>query len=117
MEEQVGTKSMLRSLKENLPYMVEKLPEMPSLIYEALKNSAEGQDQEKQLQEIREMRAEFKRANQRNIIAIGGASLLISAFIVFGLAGEEIAMFMGAPILSWILGGIGSVFIMFSFQD
>ncbi|MES0327750.1 MAG: ubiquinone biosynthesis regulatory protein kinase UbiB [Gammaproteobacteria bacterium] len=117
MEEQVGTKAMLRSLKENLPYMVEKLPEMPSLIYEALKNSAEGQDQEKQLQEIREMRAEFKRANQRNIIAIGGASLLISAFIVFGLAGEEIAMFMGAPILSWILGGIGSVFIMFSFQD
>lgn len=117
MEEQVGAKAMLRGLKENLPYMVEKLPELPALIYEALKNSSEGHDQEKQLLEIRKMRAEIKRGNQRNIIAISGASFLISAFIVFGLGGDEIAMFMGAPIMSWMLGGIGTTFLLFAFQD
>lgn len=117
MDEQIGTKAMLRGVKENLPYMVEKMPELPMLIYQALKNSAEGQDQEAQLQEFRQIRAEIKRGNQRNVIAIGGASLLLSAFIVFGLDGYAPATFMGAPVLSWILGGIGGFFLLFAFQD
>ncbi len=117
MDEQVGTKAMLRGFKENLPYIVEKMPELPSLIYAALKNSAEGQDQERQLQEMQKLRDEMKRGNQRNVVAIGGASLLISAFILFGLDGYTPAMFMGAPVMSWILGGIGAFFLLFSFQD
>ena len=117
MDEQVGTKAMLRGFKENLPYIVEKMPELPSLIYAALKNSAEGQDQERQLQEMQKLRDEMKRGNQRNVVAIGGASLLISAFILFGLDGYTPAMFMGAPVMSWILGGIGTFFLLFSFQD
>ncbi len=117
MDEQIGTKAMLRGFKENLPYMVEKMPELPMLIYQTLKNSAEGQDQEAQLQEIRKIRAEIKRGNQRNVIAIGGASLLLSAFIVFGLDGYAPVTFMGAPVISWILGGIGGFFLLFAFQD
>ncbi|MCK5263152.1 MAG: ubiquinone biosynthesis regulatory protein kinase UbiB, partial [Gammaproteobacteria bacterium] len=117
MDEQVGTKAMLRSFKENLPYIVEKMPELPSLIYQGLKNSAEGQDQEKQLHEMQKLRDEIKRGNQRNAVAIGGASLLISAFILLGLASDEAVIFMGAPVISWILGGIGAFFLLFSFQD
>ncbi|MFC1589776.1 ubiquinone biosynthesis regulatory protein kinase UbiB, partial [Pseudomonadota bacterium] len=117
MNEQVGTKAMLHGLKENLPYIVEKMPELPMLVYEALKNTAAGKDQEKQLEEIRKIRAEMKSGNQRNVIAIGGASLLMSAFIVFGLDGYAPTMFMGVPVMSWILGGIGGFFLLFAFQD
>lgn len=117
MSDQVGTKAMLRGFKDNLPYIVEKMPEMPMLIYEALKNAANGADQERQLKEIRNVRHEIKRGNQRNAVAIGGASLLISAFVVFSLVDYSSAMFMGAPVLSWVLGGVGAFFLMFSFQD
>lgn len=117
MEEQVGAKAMLRSFKDNLPYIVEKMPEFPTLIYETLKISAESQGQEKQLQEIRKLSAELKRGNQHNIIAIAGASLLISAFIVFGLSNEEMAVFMGAPLISWVLGSVGSILLLFALQD
>jgi ubiquinone biosynthesis protein len=117
MQEQVGTKAMFRSFKENLPYLVEKMPELPMLIYEALKNTATGADQEKQLKEIRNLRHEIKRGNNRNVIAIGGASLLISAFIVFSLVSYSSVMFMGVPIMSWILGGLGAFFLLFSFQE
>ena len=118
MDEQVGTKAMLRGFKDNLPYIVEKMPEMPMLIYEALRNAAAGADQEKQLKEIKNVRHEIKRNNKRNVIAIGGASLLMSAFIVFGLGStEEATMFMDAPIISWILGSIGSAFLLFAIQD
>ena len=117
MDEQVGTKAMIRGFKENLPYIVEKMPELPSLIYDALKNSAEGQDQEKQLHEMQKLREEMKRSTQRNVIAIGGASLLVSAFLLLALDSYSSAMFLGAPLISWILGGIGSFFLLFSFQD
>ncbi|MCK5263757.1 MAG: ubiquinone biosynthesis regulatory protein kinase UbiB, partial [Gammaproteobacteria bacterium] len=117
MDEQVGAKAMIRGFKENLPYIVEKMPELPTLIYGALKNSAQGQDQERQIEEMKKLREEMKRGNQRNVIAIGGASLLMSAFIIFGLDGYSSAMLMGAPVMSWVLGGIGTFFLLFSFQD
>jgi len=117
MDEQVGTKAMIRGFKENLPYIVEKMPELPSLVYSALKNSTEGHDKGRQIEEMKKLREEIRRGNQRNVIAIGGASLLISAFLIFGLDGYSSTMFMGAPVISWILGGVGTFFLLFSFQD
>ena len=117
MNEQVGTKAMLSGFKENLPYIVEKLPELPAMIYSALKKAAEAPDQEKHLHEIQKLREEMKRGNQRNAIAIGGASLLMSGFIVYGLDGFTPSMFMGVPVISWILGGAGSFFLLYAFQD
>ena len=93
------------------------MPELPMMIYEALKNSAGNGGQEKQLHEMKKIRDEMKRGNQRNVIAIGGASLLMSAFIVFGLDGYVPSMLMGAPLISWVLVGIGAFFLLFAFQD
>ena len=117
MEDQVGPRAMLRGMKENMPHLIEKMPEMPGLIYAAMKNMAEDKDNEQQLQEIRKVREEIKRGNQRTVVAIAGASLLMSAFIVFGLDGFAPTMVLGAPLVSWVLGGIGAFFLLFAFQD
>lgn len=117
MEEQVGTRAMMRSFKENIPYLVERLPEMPGLIYEALKKTVDDQGQAKQLEEMKRLREEIRQSNQRSIIAIAGGSLVLSSFIVFGLDGYAHATFLGAPVVSWILGGMGTFFLLFSFQD
>ena len=117
MEDQIGPRAMLRGIKDNVPHLIEKLPEMPGLIYEAMKKMAEGNDIEQQINEIREVRREIKRGNQRNVVAIAGASLLISAFIIFGLDGFSPAMALGAPVVSWALGGVGAFFLLFAIQD
>ncbi len=117
MEDQVGPRAMLRGIKDNIPHLVEKLPEMPGLIYEAMKKLAEGSDVEQQLQEIRNVRDEVKRGNRRMVVAIAGASLLMSAFIVFGLDGFSPSMIFGAPAVSWALGGLGAFFLLFAIQD
>ena len=117
MSEQVGTKAMLRGFKDNLPYIVEKMPELPMLVYEALKNTATGANQEKQAKEIKDVRYEIKRANKRSVVAIAGGSLLISAFVVFSLVSHSSAMFMGAPLMSWMLGGLGGFFLLYSLQE
>jgi ubiquinone biosynthesis protein len=117
MEDQVGPRAMLRGMKENIPHLIEKMPEMPGLIYEAMKKMAEGEDHEQQLDEIRKVRDEIKRGNQRTVVAVTGASLLVSAFIVFGLDGFAPAMLFGAPVISWALGGLGAFFLLFAIKD
>ena len=65
----------------------------------------------------RKVRDEIKRGNQRMVIAIAGASLLMSAFIVFGLDGFTPSMALGVPVISWMLGGVGAFFLLFALQD
>jgi ubiquinone biosynthesis protein len=36
LSEQVGVRSLFKKLKSNLPYWIEKMPEMPDLVYDAL---------------------------------------------------------------------------------
>ena len=117
MQDQVGPRAMLRTFKENMPFLVEKLPEMPMLIYEALRRATDVEEQEKQIREIRHIRFEIMRARQRTVTAIAGAGLLISAFIVSGLGGYPATMFLGAPALSWALGGFGGLLLLYSLQD
>lgn len=117
MEDQVGARAMLRGLKENLPYLLEKLPELPDLFYDAVKNAADGGHQRQQIEQMQQIHAEIKRGNQRKTVAIAGGSLLLSAFVVFGLDGFSPFMVMGAPLVSWVLGGLGSFMLIYALQD
>ena len=118
MDEQVGARAMLRSLRENMPYMIEKLPEMPALIYEALQRQVQGGvDSDAQRQEIHKLREEIKKSNQRSVLTITGIGLLLCAFIVFGLDGFSPSIVWGAPLVSWVLGGLGAFMLLVSLQD
>ncbi len=49
MEDQVGPRALLRNIKDDLPYLIEKMPEMPGLIYKSLKVYADGEYHLKQI--------------------------------------------------------------------
>ena len=117
MDEQVGARAMLRSLRENMPYMIEKLPEMPALIYDALQRQAHGGSDDAQIQEIRKLREDIKNGNKRSVLTTTGVGLLLCAFIVFGLDGFSPAIVWGAPLASWVLGGLGAFMLLVSLQD
>lgn len=115
MEEQVGAKAMLRNLKEDMPYLVEKMPEIPGLVYKGLKAYADGEYQQKQIREIENIREEIKRNSHRSLIVISGSSMLIAAAIIYS-SGESTALTFGAPLLSWILGVAGAALIVFGIK-
>ena len=115
MEEQVGTRALLRNIKDDLPYLVEKMPEMPSLIYKSLKAYADGEYHLKQMNEIAKIREEFKQNHQRSLIVITGSSLLIAASVVYTLD-EFAALLFGAPFMSWILGITGALFVIYGLK-
>jgi ubiquinone biosynthesis protein len=117
MEEQVGVHSMANALKDNIPHLVEKLPEMPGMIYASMKKLAEGEEHQQQLQEMQKIRDEIRRSNQRTVLTIAGTGLLMGGLIVFGLDGYTPTLVWGAPLISWIAGGLGAFILLVSLQD
>ncbi|MDH5516987.1 MAG: ubiquinone biosynthesis regulatory protein kinase UbiB [Gammaproteobacteria bacterium] len=117
MDEQIGTKAMWRGFKKNLPYIAEKLPDMPNLIYAALTRAAEGENHEAQQREMRELRKEIARANRNTVSSIIGSSLLISAFVIYSLNPVSGGLIWGAPLMSWLCGVTGVLMMYLSFRE
>ncbi len=82
MKEQIGPKAMLNQLKENLPFWSEKLPEMPDLLYEALRQTKTlPQQLEVQHQQNLQMQLNIQRARMFGKSAI---TFSITAAICYG---------------------------------
>jgi ubiquinone biosynthesis protein len=118
MSEQLGARSFLRNLKESLPAWGDSLPEMPILAYRFLEQASSGKLQvEWTSRELKRLRLELRRANRRNSNAIIGSGLIVAAAIIYGLDGSAPYMAMGAPLLSWICGGLGLFLLFLDWPD
>jgi ubiquinone biosynthesis protein len=98
LKEQVGLPSLVKALKENLPYWAEKLPEIPDLVYASLRMAS------------REQRAtEVRKAYpaRHYLMGISGAFIIASALLLSLLGlGEQTALVSGA------LGAVGGALMM-----
>ncbi len=117
MEEQIGARAMLRHIKEDLPYLLEKLPEMPNLFYATLKRLSEGKEQEKQLQIISDINKQLKRGAQRAVLSIIGGTLLVTAAITFSINPASHFLLLGIPVVTWLSATSGIGFLLFALQD
>jgi len=113
MNEHVGWRGLVKSLKQNAPLMAEKLPELPLLLHEVLDKAREGKlEIEWKSEELEKLRKDLRRSSRRNYATITGAALLISAAVLLGLDGRAPTIVFDAPIMSWILGGLGGLILI-----
>ena len=113
MSEQLGARALLRNLKESVPDLSESLPEIPLLAHKLLEQATTGKLRlEWTSAELRRLRGEINRANRRTINAIVGTGLLLGAAIIYALDGHAPTVIFGAPLLSWICGGLGLVMLV-----
>ena len=113
MNEQVGPRAFVSNLRTSLPMWTETLPEIPQLLHQTLKHALNGKFKvEWGSTELRQLRQEVRRSNRRNVAAIIGGSLIVSSALIYGLDGFSPLMLWGAPVLTWLLGGIGIVFLL-----
>ena len=111
MEEQVGARAMLRTLKDDMPYLVEKLPEMPGLIYKSVKAYADGEYHQQQLDEMKKIRQQLDRNHQRSTYVTSGSAAIIGASVIYALA-DAVPMILGAPVLAWLSGITGVLLVI-----
>jgi ubiquinone biosynthesis protein len=118
MKEQLGPRSLLRNMKESVPAWSNTLPEMPVLVHRLLEQATSGKLQlEWKSGELKCLRHEVRRANRRTISAIIGTGLILSSAIIYGLDGYAPAMVLGAPLLSWLMAGLGVVILVACWTD
>jgi ubiquinone biosynthesis protein len=118
MSEQVGTRAFLRNLRNSLPVWTETLPEIPQLLHHALKQTLEGKlRMERTTRELVALRREVRRANRRNFSAIIGTGLIVSGALIYGLDGYAPLMLAGAPLMSWLLGSLGVILLLWNWPD
>jgi len=122
LSEQLGVRALIKGMKKNLPYIAEHLPDLPQLAFKALERIA-NDDLRLTLEsrQIDELKREIRRANQRNIRAIIGASFVVSASIIIGLDGIAPIMVgkgqLIVPLVSALLFIPGLYLLIRSYRD
>jgi ubiquinone biosynthesis protein len=124
MSEQMGMRSILRSLRRNAPEWSEKLPEIPGLLHQWLTQATENIPSNASaadggaVAQLTKMRWEIRRANRRLFRAIVGSAFVISASIIYVYADPTTTSMLGnAPLLTWMLGGLGGFVLLFSWPS
>lgn len=113
MKEQVGPQAMFRNLKQEAPRWSERLHEVPGRLLQALEDiTASRQQMEEQNRELKKLRKEIRQSSWRSFATGVGASLILGALILLGLDGYSPRMAAGAPLISWVLGGMGTVLLI-----
>ena len=118
MQEQVGPHAFVNELKRELPKWSHMLPRVPALTHDLL-NKLNHTDlaNRNQTNEIKKLRRDMVLGQRRQYVGFVGAMLLLSAFILSALDGYAPTMIHGAPLLSWVLGGIGVVLLILAWPD
>jgi len=113
MAERMGFRAMLKKMGINAPHWIEKLPEMPALVYDSMDQMKKyHQLQLERDKQTEEMRREMIGMTQKAYFVLIGSVLLISATLLAGFSQQSGLSFNDVPMLSWILAvfGLGVVY-------
>src|SRR5471030_3042478 len=103
VKDQVGLPAMLRALKEKAPFWIEKMPELPDLVYQRL-------NQHKLLQyNIEKLSTQIqhqgvRQGQSRYLFGIGATLLLSGTILLLGQVEVYPAWLMAAGVVFWLIG-------------
>ncbi|MFZ1326487.1 MAG: ubiquinone biosynthesis regulatory protein kinase UbiB [Candidatus Contendobacter sp.] len=108
MRDRVGPLAFLKRIRHQLPRWADQAPDLPNLLYAALRQASHDESAVRlRKQELDALRREVRQANRRNLYTTAGAALLVSAAVLLGFATGGDASLWRAPLLIWLLGGLG----------
>ena len=115
MQEKLGWKAALNSLKQEAPQWAETLPTLPRMLHELAHQAQQGKlTMQLSSNDLQQLKDEVTKASYRNAGALAGAAFVIGAAVIKALDGYAATMMLGMPALSWLFGGLGAVLLYVS---
>ncbi|ACX89969.1 ubiquinone biosynthesis regulatory protein kinase UbiB [Pectobacterium parmentieri] len=105
LKQQVGLPAVFRALKEKAPFWAEKLPELPELFYDGLRqHKMLKQSVDKLAHELKTQQA--RQGQSRYLLGIGATLLISGTVLLVGRVGTDMvpAGLMAAGIVAWFIG-------------
>lgn len=93
VKQQVGLPAIWRQVKENLPFLAEKMPQMPELLHRYLEQGP--RQQQALLLQLQQQQAQQQQQKRQIISAILAAACLISASIALSISSSLLATLLG----------------------
>ena len=110
LQDRVGIRGLYKGTKKNMPYWLDRLPELPNKIVDLLERAKDGKFQvEWHSTEMQRMHDELRWDNQRKILAVFASAFILSAAVVYAVSDSSQTNLWFMPIASWVLGGCGIV--------
>lgn len=103
MQQQVGYKAVINAVKEKAPFWAEKLPELPELVYDALR---QAKLQQRQVQGLYQQFAVHDKEQNKGRFLLGmGATLLLASTLLLAMDKNQWAMSgLVLTLIIWLLG-------------
>ena len=112
VRERGGVQAAMRELRKQAPRWGEIAPALPNLAYDVIRQARDGQLKlQLSAEELTEIKQTLRRSNQRLGFTVLGAALLMSAFVLLGLADSSTRLLAGVPLMTWWLAGVGGVLV------
>lgn len=105
IKDQVGIPALIRSFKEKAPFWVEKMPELPELFYDSLRQNKQLQQSVDKIALVQQR--QLKRQGQSRYLFGVGAILLLSGTLLLINRPDMAAhpgWLMGAGVVAWLFG-------------
>lgn len=113
MRDQIGPKAVFKQFKEAFPNWLEQMPQLPSLFSDVLTQIKDGSiTTNLSPTQMKEIKNEMRRNNNRTFVAIVGSSLVIGASVIFALDGLTKFIIEDIPLASWLLGSLGIILLI-----
>jgi ubiquinone biosynthesis protein len=113
MDEQVGVRALWKGAKLNIPKILENLPYAPNLIFELIEKTNNSQLKiNYESRQIAALRQEIKSTHQKRTLSLIGACLLMASLITLLVSPDM--QNQAQTFITWLLGIIGSLLLLFS---
>ena len=106
MRNRLGPAATIERVRAQLPVLLDTLPE---LAQRALLRLSHDDGAAGQRQALENLRTEMRDGQRRNRRLLMGAALVVSAAVIYGLDGNRPLLVLNAPLLTWLLGGLGAL--------
>ena len=117
MSEQIGAKALLKGFKKNLPYIAERLPDMPELLFDAVTKISQNDQQQSQNAELQKIREQLAKNHQRLSYSVIGSLIFVGGIIYMGLNISDVKSLYDVPMVTWVLSSVGSIFLWLGLRD
>jgi len=107
MRNRLGPAASFERVRAQLPVLLDTLPELAQRALLRLSSAEAGGAGERQA--LENLRAEMREGQRRNRRLLMGAALVVSAALIYGLDGNRPLLVFNAPMLTWLLGGLGAL--------
>lgn len=116
MRDRAGLRSLVRSTRESVPRWIDRLPELPDLVFEVFERLKDGRIEVVTHDAVlEEIRREIRSVHRRLSYSIAGVGLVITAGVLHGMTGDGTLRWTAFPIGVLLFGGIGAALLLRAF--